>query len=123
MLKKMSVNIALQKCSDYPGQLNVISHLGYEEERMEHLKEISEEDNFYRMVSRYETALSDLFTRSLIEQVPGFNSTVRVFRKVELDYLFVEEAHRLKHYVACMNIVMRHKLNARRRLLITGTPL
>lgn len=108
----------------YPGQINVVSHLGPAEERIEKLQETLLDDNFDIMVTSFEIALRDLFS-SLRHDSRSFEcrSVLREFRKVEFEYLIVDEAHRLKNDNARMNQAIRGYDQCQRRLLLTGTPL
>lgn len=108
----------------YPGQLTVASHLGPAEERLSRLDDTLAEDNFDIVVTSFEIALRDLFTKKRIEGLPSYCTSVpRRFRKVEFEYLVVDEAHRLKNDNSQMNKAIRGYQQARRRLLLTGTPL
>lgn len=108
----------------YPGQINVVTHLGPADERLEDLQTILEEDNFDILVTSFEIALRDLFTRKRLEGVYSqYSRVLRAFRKVEFEYLIVDEAHRLKNDKSMLNMGIRNYQCAQRRLLLTGTPL
>lgn len=108
----------------YPNQITAVSHLGNAKERLESLQHILEEDAFDIMVTSYDHARTDLFTRKRPEGLSSHQMKVlRAFRKVEFEYLVVDEAHRLNNDSTKTNIGIRGFTQAQRRLLLTGTPL
>lgn len=107
----------------YPKELSVVTHIG-KSERLEKLKYILEEDNFDILITSFDHALIDLFTKKRRPNLSWEHVQVlRAFRKVEFEYLIVDEAHRLKNDVSKTNIAIRGYDLAQRRLLLTGTPL
>lgn len=108
----------------YPNQITAVCHHGNARERLENLEQILEEDAFDIMVTSYDHARNDLFTRKRPEGLSSDHMRVlRAFRKVEFEYLVVDEAHRLNNDNTKTNIGIRGYTQAQRRLLLTGTPL
>eukprot|EP00737_Agarophyton_chilense_P000442 gb/GEZJ01000493.1/.p1 GENE.gb/GEZJ01000493.1/~~gb/GEZJ01000493.1/.p1 ORF type:complete len:1665 (-),score=293.33 gb/GEZJ01000493.1/:3404-8185(-) len=107
----------------YPGQISVVTHLGSADERFENLEQVLKEDAFDIMVTSYELAARDIFSKKRREGFPSYSSLLRAFRNVEFEYLVVDEAHRLKNDNSKINIGIRSYAKAQRRLLLTGTPL
>lgn len=108
----------------YPDDLNVVFHAGTAGERLTAMQDILEEDNFDIMVMSHDNAMRDLFTKKRSENLSSENRrTLRNLRKLEFEYLVVDEAHRLKNDQSKMNMGIRHYQCAQRRLLLTGTPL
>ncbi|KAI0567661.1 DNA helicase [Gracilaria domingensis] len=107
----------------YAGQITVVTHLGTADERFENLEHVLREDAFDIMVTSYELAARDLFSKKRREGFPSYSSLLRAFRNVEFEYLVVDEAHRLKNDNSKINIGIRNYAKAQRRLLLTGTPL
>lgn len=108
----------------YPGKINVVTHLGGAEKRLVELEAILEEDNFDILVTSYEVALRDLLTRKRLEGgMVIYRRVLRAFRKVEFEYVVVDEAHRLKNDRSMLNRGIHQYQQAQRRLLLTGTPL
>eukprot|EP00178_Gracilaria_changii_P015282 TRINITY_DN427_c0_g1_i1.p1 TRINITY_DN427_c0_g1~~TRINITY_DN427_c0_g1_i1.p1 ORF type:complete len:890 (-),score=167.76 TRINITY_DN427_c0_g1_i1:8166-10835(-) len=107
----------------YPNQISVVTHLGSADERFENLEHILREDAFDIMVTSYELAARDLFSKKRREGFPSYSGLLRAFRNVEFEYLVIDEAHRLKNDNSKINIGIRAYAKAQRRLLLTGTPL
>jgi SNF2 family DNA or RNA helicase len=110
----------------FPG-LTLFVHSGSGSERLERLDAALKRDDFDIIVTSYELALRDLFTKagnSSSWSVAGsYRGTLRRFRAVAFEYVVLDEAHRLKNPYAKLTIALRKYGNARRRILLTGTPL
>lgn len=109
----------------FPDVMKVHVHSGSAPGRFERLEEALCEDDWDVFVTTHELALRDFFTplRSLAASSAAFSSTIRRLRKIEFEYLVVDEAHRLKNSKSRLTCALRNYKRAGRRILLTGTPL
>jgi hypothetical protein len=112
---------------DWYPSLNIFVHSGACTERLERLEAAVKADDFDIIVTSYELAMRDLFDgagKSSSWSLAGsFRSALRKFKRITFEYVVLDEAHRLKNPEAKMTTALRKYQNARRRILLTGTPL
>lgn len=100
-------------------------HVHYGAERFERLEEALQVDDWDVFVTSHELALRDLFSPlGASYGISGsFRGAIRRLRKIQFEYLIVDEAHRLKNSDSLLTSALRKYKNANRRMLLTGTPL
>lgn len=107
----------------FPDVMKVHVHFG--SERFERLEEALRVDDWDVFVTSHELALRDLFSPlgASYGMSGPFRSAIRRLRKIQFEYLIVDEAHRLKNSKSRLTSALRKYGNANRRILLTGTPL
>ena len=110
----------------YPGKFKVITHIGAGGERFDRLEEnLVSHPDFDILVTSYDLAQRDLLNRPKPENQTAwaYRRVIRKMQKLEFEYVVVDEAHRLKNAESKFSIGLRNYSQAKRRLLLTGTPL
>lgn len=110
----------------YPGKFKVITHIGAGSERFHRLeKNLRRYPDFDVLVTSFDLALRDLFTKPRSHQMTAWDNRhmIRKMQKLEFEYAVIDEAHRLKNNNGKFNKGLRMYKQAKRRLLLTGTPL
>lgn len=107
----------------YPDVMKV--HVHYGAERFERLEEALRVDDWDVFVTSHELALRDLFSPlgSRWGSSGAFRGSIRRLRRIQFEYLIVDEAHRLKNSESRLTAALRKYKNVNRRMLLTGTPL
>lgn len=107
--------------------VRVYLHTGEAPERYERLADALDRDDFDVVVMSTELAMRDLLRcigGSSASSISGHNKrALAALRRVEFEYLVIDEAHRLKTPTSKLNVGLRKYKNATRRILLTGTPL
>lgn len=109
----------------FPGVLKIYVHSGHAEERLSALEDALNADDWDIMIMSHDLALRDLFgpLGSSWGSGGAYRGAVRRLRRVEFEYMVVDEAHRLKNPNSKLNQHLRRYKRAGRRILLTGTPL
>lgn len=110
----------------YPGKFKVLTHIGAGSERFDRLKRnMQKYPDFDVLVTSYDLAQRDLLTKPKPDNQMAWANrrTIRDMQKLEFEYAVVDEAHRLKNAESKFSVNLRKYTQAKRRLLLTGTPL
>lgn len=112
----------------YPGMFRVVTHIGAGQERFDRMEaELNSVMDFDILVTSFDLAMRDFFTKPQRSENGGIawknRQVVRAMQKLEFEYAVIDEAHRLKNSEGRFTSGLRKFTQARRRLLLTGTPL
>ncbi len=110
----------------YPGKFKVVTHIGAGEERFLRMRQVFRTiPDFDILVTSFDLAMRDFFTKPRPENGIAWENrhVIRSMQNLEFEYAVVDEAHRLKNAEAKFTAGLRKFTQAKRRLLLTGTPL